>query len=143
MNIVLDTSVLIAAFYHHLDRPTFTKDVYDYVVRFNSAWVSDTILKEFMNKCRNKLKMRVRQVHFLESLIKKRVKFKPMKSIKPEVPLPCGLKLRDEKDAHVIEFALGIHADMILTWDKDMLDLKQIGKLKIHSPRTFWDTFIA
>lgn len=143
MNIVLDTSVLIAAFYRPPDRPTFTKDVYDYVVSSHTAYVSDEILKEFRDKCGKKLKMETGHIEHLESLIKKRTQFKMMKSIKSKTTIPEKLRLRDEKDVHIVQFALGIHADMILTWDKDMLDLEQIGKLKLHSPRTFWDTFVA
>lgn len=143
MNIVLDTSVLIDAFYHPPDRPTFTKDVYDYAVAFHQAWVSDEILKEFRNKCLKKLKLNSELTHRLESLIKKKAHYKPVQFLKFDPEALHSIKLRDKKDVHVIHFALGIPADIILTWDKDLLVLERIGKVNILSPRAFWDRFIV
>ena len=39
----------------------------------------------------------------------------------------------------VIAFALRGKADVLLTGDKDMLVLKRVGGMPIHSPRAFWE----
>ena len=136
MKVVLDTSVLIAAFYQPLHRPCFSRDVYDYLVDNESVHVSPYILRESRNKCVAKLKLAPRQVQHLESLIRARVhveKAGPPRWIRPE-----KLSARDVKDLPIVELAVSISADLLLSWDKDLRDLKKVGATLILSPSEFW-----
>ncbi len=47
--------------------------------------------------------------------------------------------LRDPKDRHILALTLTVQADLLLTWDKDLLPLGQVGATRILTPREFWD----
>jgi putative PIN family toxin of toxin-antitoxin system len=140
LKIVLDTNVLISAFYKPLYGPSFSKDVYDYLVENETVYVSAYILKEFRTKCLRKLKFKPKDVSSFERLIKKKVHLSnPM--IK-HTRLTKEVTLRDPKDRPILELSVFIAADLLITWDKDLLTLKRINKTKILSPREFWDSLI-
>ena len=50
-----------------------------------------------------------------------------------DVPLP------DRADVAIVSCALNGAADVLVTGDKEMLDLDRVGSLEILSPRQFWD----
>ena len=48
--------------------------------------------------------------------------------------------IRDEDDRWVLQSAINAHADILITGDKDLLDITdQIEKPKILTPRQFWE----
>lgn len=134
LKIVLDTNVLIASFYSPLRGPSFSRDVYDYVVENATPYVSPYILSEFRLKCAKKLKFSPSEINAFESLIRKKVLVVHEESME----LPKGVKLRDVKDVPVLHLVLSVKADALLTWDKDLLVLKEVGSTKILSPKEFW-----
>jgi putative PIN family toxin of toxin-antitoxin system len=137
VNIVFDTSVLIAAFYKPLHGPSFSKDVYDYAVDYGQVFLSPDILKEFRAKCATKLKMPPGDIERLVALLRTKTL---LHTLGPDAPPQLKtIPLRDPDDRHILHLALEIHADVILTWDKDLLTLKKAGAARILSPREFWD----
>ncbi|MHB8404778.1 MAG: hypothetical protein ACYDCJ_05070 [Gammaproteobacteria bacterium] len=56
---------------------------------------------------------------------------------KPESPATVGE--HDPDDEWVIAPALRGKADVLVTGDKDMLVLKRVGGMPIHSLRAFWE----
>jgi len=134
---VLDTSVLIAAFYQPLHRPCFSREVYDYLVENESVHLSPYILQEFREKCIKKLKMTAHDVGRLESLIKAKTHLEkggPVQWTPPE-----HFVRRDIKDVPIVELALSISADLLLSWDKDLRSLKKVQMTLILSPSEFWN----
>jgi putative PIN family toxin of toxin-antitoxin system len=138
LKVVLDTSVLIAAFYKPLYGPSFSRDVYDYLVDEEQVFVSKEIMHEFKDKGAKKLKLSHQESSELESLLLKKLCLKEIK--RSEINLPKGLLLRDKNDLHILELAVLVEADLILSWDKDLLTLKGVGNTKILTPREFWDS---
>jgi putative PIN family toxin of toxin-antitoxin system len=142
LKIVFDTSVLIAAFYKPLHGPSFSKDVYDYIVENDTAYISPEILEEFQNKCIKKIKLSLHETESLVSLIRMKLQVEEIRrgeELRSEINLLRSGYLRDLNDLHVVELAVTVHADMILSWDKYLLVLQKIGKTKIITPREFWD----
>ena len=138
MKVVLDTSVLIAAFYKPLSGPSFSSEVYDYIVENETPFVSPYILNEFKSKCVTKLRFTKKQTRIFQSLIKKKVRVASPRITHKK--WPKGISLRDPKDRPILELSFFVNADLLLSWDKDLLALKQIGSLHILNPRQFWDS---
>jgi putative PIN family toxin of toxin-antitoxin system len=138
VKIVLDTNVLIAAFYKPASHPCFSRDVYDFAVENATVYVSAYILKEFREKCVRKLGFKAGYVRHLESLIKKKLHLEPVQSFR-SISLAKS-SLRDVKDYPIVDLALSAGADFLLTWDKDLLTLKKIGSVRILTPGEFWRT---
>ena len=136
MKFVLDTSVLIASFYQPLRGPSFSKQVYDYIIHHEDVYISEWIMKEFEEKCSVKLGMGPSQIQKLQSFILEKASL---------IKLGCKKlrkysNLRDENDAHVLALCAESGAHILLTWDKDLLSLKKMKGLKILTPREFWDS---
>ena len=135
MKVVLDTSVLIASFYQPLSGQGFSRQVYDFIIHNEKIYVSEWMMEEFKEKCRVKLKMSPAQIQKLQSFILERAylielgrkKFKEYAG------------LRDKNDAHILDLCARAGAEILLTWDKDLLVLKKMEGLKILTPREFWD----
>ena len=49
------------------------------------------------------------------------------------------LPLKDPADIAIVSSALNGGADILVTGDKEILDLKRVGKLQILTARQFWD----
>jgi putative PIN family toxin of toxin-antitoxin system len=136
MRIVLDTNVLIAAFYKPLRGPSFSKEVFDYVVERETVVLSPDIIDEFQNKCFQKLKMPRLVIKNLLALVMRKTEMVwPNHVSFDQVPMD----LRDPKDRHVLALTLSIKADLLLSWDKDLLTLGKVGCTRILTPREFWD----
>jgi putative PIN family toxin of toxin-antitoxin system len=133
LKVVLDTSVLIAAFYSPPHRPSFSRNVFDYLAEEASIHLCPFIFQEFRRKCIQKLDLTVAETENLMSLLRGIVHEEPE-------PLLQEIKgLRDPNDASVASLAMAIGADLLITWDKDLLVLEKIGVTQIKTPRQFWD----
>jgi putative PIN family toxin of toxin-antitoxin system len=52
---------------------------------------------------------------------------------------PLGIQLRDPDDVPILEEAVAGKADVLVTGDKDLLEVTQPTPIRILSPRGFWD----
>jgi putative PIN family toxin of toxin-antitoxin system len=138
VNLVLDTSVLIAAFYRPVHGPSFSREVYDYVSEHFTVHLSAYILEEFRRKSRLKLHLPRATIRAMESVIRSRAELTQVRHLK--CLLPETVHLRDPKDHPILELALNVQATLLLTWDKDLLSLKDVLETRIVSPRQFWDS---
>lgn len=59
------------------------------------------------------------------------------------VPKASAVSISDPDDVHVIACALAAAADLFVTGDKALLDLKRIEGMLIVSPRQCWDRLRA
>lgn len=134
MKVVLDTSVLISAFYHPLERPCFSRDVFHFAIETSDVFVSPYILGEFREKCRAKLKMSPVRIRALLDLVEARTK-----SVRSPEDIVGPKRLRDKDDLPILALAAAVRADYLLTWDKDLLSLAKFRRAVILSPRSFWD----
>ena len=137
LKVVLDTSVIISAFYKPAHQPSFSRVVFDYAARYCEVIISEEILVELRDKCTKRLKLNLHQTALLELNLLRYAKKEKIK----DCILSKNIGLRDKNDLHILELAVGHHADLILTWDKDLLILDKVKKTKILSPRDFWNSF--
>jgi predicted nucleic acid-binding protein len=52
---------------------------------------------------------------------------------------PSDVSLRDKGDLIILASALGGRADLFVTGDKEVLELRKVGPMEIVSPRGFWE----
>lgn len=83
-----------------------------------------------------KLKFSHPETEHLVHLILEKVHLEKIK--KSDIALPKEFSLRDPTDRHVVELAVSVDADLILSWDKDLTELHKVGKIRILTPRGFW-----
>ena len=58
------------------------------------------------------------------------------------VDLP-DLPIQDQGDAEIVAAAIGAQAEVVVTGDHELQRLKEIGKIRIISPRAFWEELTA
>lgn len=136
MRVVLDANVLVAAFFRPVLGPSFSRDVFDHVVRFHECFVSEQILAEFKRILLKKLNFSSKVTRNYTRLLEELV---TVVSNAPMGDPPVVEGLRDVNDRHVVWLATAVNAKLILTWDKDLLVLPKAGKFSIQTPRQFWD----
>lgn len=112
--------------------------MYDYVVEHSKAYVSVNIIKEVHRTLREKLKFSVQDTEYFLSLIQQKTNLSEISTHHPNLLKETGL--RDPNDLRVLELAINVDANFILTWDKDLLVLNQVNVTKIMTPRIFWTT---
>jgi uncharacterized protein len=60
--------------------------------------------------------------------------------VEPIPDAPSEVEVRDEDDRWVLESAIRAKADILVTGDKDLLDIsKKVPQLRIVTPRKFWE----
>jgi uncharacterized protein len=52
---------------------------------------------------------------------------------------PLGIRLRDPDDVAILEEAVAGQAEVLVTGDKDLLEMAEHAPIRIVSPRGFWD----
>jgi putative PIN family toxin of toxin-antitoxin system len=55
----------------------------------------------------------------------------------PDIPL------QDRDDAEIVAAAIGAKAEVLVTGDHELQGLKNVGKVRILSPRAFWEELTA
>ena len=57
----------------------------------------------------------------------------------PKPTAPSDLAIRDEDDRWVLASAVAGAADVLVTGDRDLLDVAALAPVKIVDPRGFWE----
>jgi len=128
MRVFLDTNVLISA----VATRGLCADLFREVLTSHKLIVSDALLKEVKKVLQQKLKVPSSLIYEFLNLLKQDTIFiKP--SWSPEV------NIKDKSDLIIIASALSGSADLLVTGDKELLNLGNIENLEIVSPRVFWE----
>jgi putative PIN family toxin of toxin-antitoxin system len=53
------------------------------------------------------------------------------------------LPIQDQDDAEIVAAAIGARAEVLVTGDLELQGFKNIGKVRIISPRAFWEELTA
>lgn len=129
MRILFDTNVLYAAFGYR----GFCHELLLRCLGSHEILTSTYILDELERKLRRKLQMpteeRKKVLHFLQRTLL-------LVRDEPNSRLMC----RDKKDVPILSAALAGTADIIVTGDKDLLQLKQVHNIPILNPRQLHHT---
>lgn len=125
MRIVLDTNVLVSAFAAR----GLCADLFRDVLAHHTLIVSDYILDELQEK----LRVPSPVVESIRALL---MPHRLTVDALPEVTV----KIRDHDDIAIVAFAMAIGADILITGDRDLLDVSDILPVRVISPRKFYDT---
>jgi len=128
MKVFLDTNVIASA--------TATRglcaDVLRTVIEFHDLVVSDHLVGELMRVLKDKFGVSSEMVADVVWLLQR-------DTIAAEALPLADLPLKDPADVAIVSSALNGGADILVTGDKEVLDLKRVGSLQILTPRQFWD----
>ena len=128
MKIFVDTNVLVSAF----TARGLCSDLIEVILADHYLITGEFVLDELERVLISKLK--VPQSHVDET-----IQFLRKQRIEPIPNQPYSFRFRNVTDLWVLESAIRAKADVLITGDKDFLELtKNISVIKIISPRGFW-----
>jgi putative PIN family toxin of toxin-antitoxin system len=127
MRVFLDTNVLASAF----GTRGLCEDVLREVLATHELVVADLLLDELR---------RVLTVQFKlpRSTASEIIDFLAQETIIATPGILSDIAINDDSDRALLSCAIHAGANVFVTGDKELLELKTIGALKIVSPRTFW-----
>ncbi len=128
MIVVLDTSVLIAAF---VTTSGVCADVLKMSAREHELILSEYILDEYSRKLREKFGLSASEADDERSELALSASLVQPLAVNPTL---C----RDPADAAILGTALAAQADMLVTVDKDLLDITANVGVDIVNPREFF-----
>lgn len=132
MKIVFDTNVYFAATITH----TFSAEVIDITSKNKIFTIitSEEILSELASKLKNKLKLPQEDINQLLDKIRIIAEVVTITEI-------VSVITRDPEDNKILECALSAKADLIVTLDQDLIQLKEFKGIGIIHPKTLSWTF--
>lgn len=128
MRVCLDTNVLIAAFAAR----GLCADVLRTVLTEHQLVLGDVILDEFRRVLKSKLRVPEERIESAEAV------FSAI-AILPKPETPAALPGRDRADRWIVATALLGEADVLVTGDRDLLEVAEKAPLPILTPRAFWE----
>lgn len=129
MKIFTDTNVLVSAF----TARGLCADLLEVILADHQLMTGEFVLNELNRVLTNKLNIPENKASSVLSFLRKH-------HVEPLPDKPSEVKVRDEDDRWVLESAIRAKADILVTGDKDLLEIsKDVSKLKIISPRGFWE----
>ncbi|MDX1618408.1 MAG: putative toxin-antitoxin system toxin component, PIN family [Balneolaceae bacterium] len=129
MKIFADTNVLVSAF----TARGLCADLLEIILADHHLMTGEFVLQELKRVMTKKLKVPERKVSNV-------IQFLRNHHIEPIPDNPSEIEVRDEDDRWVLESAIRAKADILVTGDKDLLDIsKQVPQLMILTPRKFWE----
>lgn len=127
MRVFFDTNVLVSAF----TARGLCADLYELATVRHELIIGAPVIIELTRILENKLRIpqttRTRISHLLEEFEQA-----------PAAILAPGISIEDPADAAVIASAIAGRADVIVTGDKALQGLKQVGDIPVISPRKCW-----
>ena len=129
MRVFLDTNVLVAAFATR----GMCADVVRTVLAEHDWVVSETILGELQRVLTDRIGLPRKGVRSIVEFVRQQAEVAGPREESPVVAV------RDPDDVAVLNDALGGSADVLVTGDKDLLELEKVQEMRILTPRGFWE----
>jgi len=128
MRVLLDTNVIVSA----VTTRGLGADVFRAVLAAHELVTCSQVIQE------------VRRILSLkfgvpEQLIAEYLELIGQEAIVAEPEDPPDLPLQNQDDAEIVAAAFGAQAEVLVTGDHELQSLKNIGKVRIISPRAFWE----
>lgn len=127
MRVFLDTNVLVSAFATR----GLCADVVRQVLAEHTLVTGEVVLQELRRVLRTRLRLPVRRVEEIERFLREQ-------EVVPKPGKPSETAVRDPDDAWVLASAEAANADVLVTNDRDLLDIAPKATLSIVDPRAFW-----
>jgi putative PIN family toxin of toxin-antitoxin system len=126
VRVFLDTNVLVAAFATR----GLCADVVRLTLAAHEMVVSETVLAELDRTLTRKIGLPDRDARSAVAFVREEA------TVAPEVT--PTVRVRDPKDAPLLAAALAGGANVLVTGDRDLLELEQPAGIRIVTPRGFW-----
>lgn len=128
MRVFADTNFLVSAFATR----GLSADVFHLILTEHELLTGEYVLRELKHALSEKLKVPSNIIAEVDHLLRRFY-------VEPIPDRPSSMRVRDSDDRWVLASAINAKADVLLTGDKDLLDIAGKAKeLKIVSPREFW-----
>ena len=128
MRVALDTDVLVSA----VATRGLSADVFNLILAEHELVVGETVLSELRRVLGEKIKVPRKMIDEVIALLRQEATV-----VKKAEEL--AVKIRDKTDLPVLSEAVAGNADVLVTGDKDLLEIEQKVPLQILSPRAFWE----
>jgi putative PIN family toxin of toxin-antitoxin system len=129
LRVSLDTNVLVSAF----TTRGICEDVLNVVLAEHQFVLGETVLTELRRVLDKKMRMH-------PELADEAVAFLRREAIIVSSAPALPLKLRDADDVIVLSEAVAALAEVVVTGDRDILDVAETLPVSVVSPRGFWET---
>ena len=128
MRVFLDTNVLVSGFATR----GLCADVIRLVLAEHELIVAQVVLDELKRVLKQKIGLPADQIQEILAFLENQ-------TVQPKPKSLSSIEVRDEDDQWVLAAALAAKADVLVTGDKDLLDIaEQAIGLTITDPRGFW-----
>ncbi len=127
MRVFLDTNVLVSAF----TARGLSAEVLQVVLAEHDLVVGERVIAELHRVLRQKMRVPEKAIGELEAYLRRQAEV-------VEGPARPSIKVRDPADAHILAEAIAGRADVLVTGDKDLLDVAAKAPIPILTPRGFW-----
>ncbi|ARA94060.1 putative toxin-antitoxin system toxin component, PIN family [Rhodothermaceae bacterium RA] len=129
MRIFIDTNVLVSGFATR----GLSADVVRLVLAEHDLVTGEGVLAELRRVLRDKMKVPAPRIEAVEALLRRY----------PVVPVPTtlpGVPIRDADDLLVLASAIAAGAEVLVTGDRDLLDVRDaVPAPRIITPRELWE----
>jgi len=127
MRVFLDTNVLVSA----LATRGLCADVLREVLTSHQLIVSASLFTELRRVLRQKLQIPAQLIDDTIEILEQDAYFATPSAV-------TDIEIRDKDDLLILSSALNGNADLLVTGDKELLDLGNVEDMEIISPRGFW-----
>lgn len=128
MRVFLDTNVLVSAFATR----GVCADVLRVVLTEHTLVTGEVVLRELGRVLRTRIGLPPGAVREIDEFLREY-------DVAPKPAARAALPQRDPDDQWVVASAVESRADVLVTGDRDLLDLAADAPSKIVDPRGFWD----
>jgi putative PIN family toxin of toxin-antitoxin system len=128
MRVLLDTNVIVSA----VTTRGLCADVFRAVLAAHELVTCPRVLQEVQRILSMKFSVP-------EQLIAEYLELIGQEAIVAEPEDPPDLPIQDQDDVEIVAAAIGAQAEVLVTGDHELQSLKSIGKVRIISPRAFWE----
>jgi len=129
VRVFLDTNVLVSAF----TTRGICADILTVILAEHELLIGESILKELPRVLRVKMRMAPQIIEEAVIFLRQEGAVVTAESI-PELPV-----IRDPDDRQIIAEALAGGADLVVSGDRDLLDVAEELPIEVVSPRGFWE----
>lgn len=128
MKVYLDTNVLVSA----VATRGLCADVLHLVLAEHQLVAGAAVVRELRRVLKTKFRVPVDDIDEVEAFIRRHASMVDRAEV-------GSIAVRDPADALILAEAIGGQADVLVTGDRDLLDLAADLPLTVVTPRAFWD----
>lgn len=128
MKVALDTNVLVSA----IATRGLCADIFNLVLAEHKLIVGTTVLSELKRVLRQKMRVPTGMIEEVDALLRR-------EAIIAGKTKALTIAIRDKSDIAVLSEAVAAGADILVTGDRDLIEITQESPIPILTPRGFWE----